>query len=121
MIYHDHLQEVSICQADLGLAELRHLRRIYGFAYVSICQADLGLAEPGLRHYQRGRPQARFNLPGRFGFGRTEETYQRVREVIVSICQADLGLAEPNVAFRTCCAERAVSICQADLGLAEPH
>ena len=38
---------VSICQADLGLAELPHEQAQAGGKFVSICQADLGLAEPG--------------------------------------------------------------------------
>ena len=38
---------------------------------------------------------ARFNLPGRFGFGRTLRGILRWRcPIRVSICQADLGLAE---------------------------
>ena len=39
-------------------------------ARVSICQADLGLAEPCPRN-SSCRSGNRFNLPGRFGFGRT--------------------------------------------------
>ena len=37
-----------------------------------------------------------FNLPGRFGFGRTrvDVALDNPLVVIVSICQADLGLAE---------------------------
>ena len=36
-----------------------------------------------------------FNLPGRFGFGRTQLVIKRIiGRQRVSICQADLGLAE---------------------------
>ena len=41
-------------------------------AWVSICQADLGLAEPNTWTSFSMAVQAGFNLPGRFGFGRTE-------------------------------------------------
>ena len=41
-----HRERVSICQADLGLAELRVQRgECIDARFVSICQADLGLAE----------------------------------------------------------------------------
>ncbi len=87
--------QVSICQADLGLAELvfgrdrgdiarwfqsarqiwvwpnLNLRRLSQVRHnVSICQADLGLAEL-LPFSLRMHTPIRFNLPGRFGFGRT--------------------------------------------------
>ena len=109
---------VSICQADLGLAE--HAAEIapQPLVTVSICQADLGLAE---HRNLAGEATHRtsFNLPGRFGFGRTgavgrdelrRAMFQSARQiwvwpnrarapgragdVAVSICQADLGLAE---------------------------
>ena len=111
--------KVSICQADLGLAELINNRSLHHYVHmfqsarqiwvwpnaqryclphaaqtVSICQADLGLAERKLP--ARGqREVVCFNLPGRFGFGRTENTDQaQLKRKKVSICQADLGLAE---------------------------
>ena len=119
--YHGVLTDcqVSICQADLGLAERRltppsramphafqSARQIWvwpnswwhfvGVAgrVVSICQADLGLAE--LRKTAMcGTLTASFNLPGRFGFGRTWVMRLTGKTfAMVSICQADLGLAE---------------------------
>ena len=87
---------------------------------VSICQADLGLAEL-TRAMRLDSPLPGFNLPGRFGFGRTaheileapppDSLFQSARQIWVwpnledeierrgfvekvSICQADLGLAE---------------------------
>ena len=64
---------VSICQADLGLAEHRRCALGYGHLF-------------------------RFNLPGRFGFGRTGSSHHILAFCgnEVSICQADLGLAEPH-------------------------
>ncbi len=87
---------VSICQADLGLAEpyvsapefieflkFQSARQIWVWPNilltevgverlgVSICQADLGLAELGSKTGSSRRTHPRFNLPGRFGFGRT--------------------------------------------------
>ena len=61
---------VSICQADLGLAELVMHATAGRQASVSICQADLGLAEPA-KTYLNIVNSIGFNLPGRFGFGRT--------------------------------------------------
>ena len=60
-----------------------------------------------------------FNLPGRFGFGRTfMRGFLQEGDIAVSICQADLGLAELDVQLAGH-AKQQVSICQADLGLAE--
>ena len=86
---------VSICQADLGLAELLGQDAIaVVINFVSICQADLGLAEP-CRRARRLHCIASFNLPGRFGFGRTAiRIIPAPYSIYVSICQADLGLAE---------------------------
>ena len=43
-----------------------------------------------------------FNLPGRFGFGRTDRFEEATKRLLVSICQADLGLAElPGVKGRS--------------------
>ena len=62
---------VSICQADLGLAEPVSVVFIHSsLCSVSICQADLGLAEQRIAH------TVLFEVAK------------------VSICQADLGLAE---------------------------
>mgnify|MGYP007070993344 CR=1 FL=1 len=184
---------VSICQADLGLAELlpqaatlmghymfQSARQIWVWPNSSLS----GLAGSSTVRFQSARqiwvwpnndtsrnaswfiwfqsarqiwvwpnPASRlrmvrsesFNLPGRFGFGRTRtpkeiatelgKTFQSARQIwvwpngadwaraapseLVSICQADLGLAE---LYRTAVVSNIlrVSICQADLGLAEP-
>ena len=89
-------ESVSICQADLGLAEppppsetslpsiqfqsarqiwvWPNMRRTWHAAssiLVSICQADLGLAELDTLRALTTQAQC-FNLPGRFGFGRTK-------------------------------------------------
>ena len=63
-------RRVSICQADLGLAELSSSVAHLATFTVSICQADLGLAE-------------RVAAGAAIVYGK-----------YVSICQADLGLAE---------------------------
>ena len=62
------LRLVSICQADLGLAELTDVWDFETVQGVSICQADLGLAERE-REDDQGVRRVCFNLPGRFGFG----------------------------------------------------
>ena len=115
---------VSICQADLGLAE-QQLNYVKDKAqWVSICQADLGLAEhvffssegnqlgssfnlPGrfgfgrtCHRHVRGSSDTSFNLPGRFGFGRTIVLNRLWVDHPVSICQADLGLAEQRPGLR---------------------
>ncbi len=120
---HPHFvkEAVSICQADLGLAEhlgstqckgiadeFQSARQIWvwpndlagganAFASVavSICQADLGLAELKMIADRVAASDA------------------------VSICQADLGLAELLSSVNYANQNRTVSICQADLGLAE--
>ncbi len=86
---------VSICQADLGLAE-----RLFQVVYivqvlVSICQADLGLAE--LEHHcGRVRRLLLFQSARQIWVWLNLEHEEAMRLVqIVSICQADLGLAEP--------------------------
>ena len=109
---------VSICQADLGLAERVELAVYLVLNIrVSICQADLGLAELFVM-YNKLFFFSSFNLPGRFGFGRTRSaivvpyfgpTFQSARQIWVW----------PNANKRAERAEGVVSICQADLGLAE--
>ena len=69
---------------------------------VSICQADLGLAELWIISTRSVLVSRRFNLPGRFGFGRTWHWIgYKCRKYIVSICQADLGLAELPVRYNS--------------------
>ncbi len=117
-------------------------RQRIAWCFVSICQADLGLAEREFLHAKLGH-RISFNLPGRFGFGRTPLERAPERKIQVSICQADLGLAERYFVARSARNRRCfnlpgrfgfgrtrvhlarmkrllhVSICQADLGLAE--
>ena len=109
---------VSICQADLGLAERRlAARRGCAGCAVSICQADLGLAEPSRADaaaitevFQSARQI--WVWPNNHTLQTTLFTsmFQSARQiwvwpnqarslpaaaiVEVSICQADLGLAE---------------------------
>ena len=87
-------------------------------APVSICQADLGLAEHCGPFVKRKKRRS-FNLPGRFGFGRTQILFVNCGGYSVSICQADLGLAELLFRIAQVIERSLVSICQADLGLAE--
>ena len=141
-----YLTSVSICQADLGLAEppatsgmsaaltgFQSARQIWVWPNrirsspapsntVSICQADLGLAEPPPLIRITLPSALCFNLPGRFGFGRTKNEPSSIETAttVVSICQADLGLAELYVELSAHLCQK-VSICQADLGLAERH
>ena len=48
---------------------------------VSICQADLGLAELHVQHRARSA-YGSFNLPGRFGFGRTSSSSARSAAIV---------------------------------------
>ena len=93
-----HDAEVSICQADLGLAERPEPQLALMFFFgVSICQADLGLAELNaaltvieyISAFQSARQIWVWPNINVLGAGAAAQA--------VSICQADLGLAEPSL------------------------
>ena len=137
---------VSICQADLGLAEPLWLAVRAAARTVSICQADLGLAERGvsacdakwIHKFQSARQIWVWpNLAGFTPSKWSKLEFQSARQIWVwpnhrrhsampanqgvSICQADLGLAEHIRSTNKTHTTTRVSICQADLGLAEPY
>ncbi len=112
--------EVSICQADLGLAEL-HLVIFLIFSLQCFnLPGRFGFGRTAMSSVIRQYCQS-FNLPGRFGFGRTFPFFSPYASSIMFQSARQIWVW-PNASSRKWPRRgRPVSICQADLGLAEPR
>ncbi len=113
-------RDVSICQADLGLAELFKHFLMVGLYSLFQSARQIWVWPNELENLNNSIDPYRFNLPGRFGFGRTFRRLNGINFCTLFQSARQIWVWPNGCSDLTKIRSRFVSICQADLGLAEP-